>query len=122
MPITATKFRSLCLALPDATEAPHFDRAAFRTPQRIFATMAPDKKSANLMLSVDEQAAMTSASTAFAALDNAWGRKGVTMVTFADVDETHLQDALDWAHARAMVKTKSSRPKLKKAKRRAKSK
>lgn len=104
--VTAGKFRALCLGLADASEAPHFDRAAFRTPQRIFATLAADQKSANLMLSVDEQAAITSARpTAFAALDNAWGRKGATEVTLATVDEASLRDALAWAHARAMVKS-----------------
>lgn len=102
--ITAEKFRSLCLSLTDASAAPHFERVAFRTPQRIFATMAPDALSANLMLNLDEQAAITKASKAFAALDNAWGRKGATMVTFADVDESHVRDALAWAHARAMKK------------------
>ena len=94
----------MCLALSDASEAPHFDRAAFRTPQRIFATMAPDETSANLMLDVDQQKAITKASSAFAALDNGWGRKGATMVTFAGVDEATLRDALEWAHMRATVK------------------
>jgi hypothetical protein len=105
--ITAKKFRTMCLSLADASEAPHFDRAAFRTPQRIFATMAPDEKSANLMLDVDQQAAITKASNAFAALDNGWGRKGATQVVFATVDEPALRDALEWAHARAMVKAKA---------------
>lgn len=106
--ITAKKFRTMCLSLPDASEAPHFDRAAFRTPQRIFATMAPDEKSASLMLDVDQQNAITSASKAFEALDNGWGRKGATQVTFATVDEATLRDALEWAHARAMVKPKKA--------------
>lgn len=109
MSITGKKFRALCLALPDASEAPHFDRAAFRTPQRIFATMAADEKSANLMLDVDQQSAITAASAAFSALDNAWGRKGATQVVFAAVDETHVKDALGWAHARAMVKPRKKK-------------
>jgi hypothetical protein len=119
--ISAKKFRTMCLSLADASEAPHFDRAAFRTPQRIFATMAPDELSANLMLDVDQQAAITKASKAFAALDNGWGRKGATQVMFADVDEATLRDALEWAHARAMTKAKATRvtpAKKKKSKRR----
>ena len=114
--ITAKKFRTMCLALADASEAPHFDRAAFRTPQRIFATMAPDELSANLMLDVDQQAAITKASKAFEALDNGWGRKGATMVTFASVDESTLRDGIEWAHARAMT-TAKKKPTAKKKKR-----
>jgi hypothetical protein len=38
------------------TEAPHFDRTAFKV-NRIYATLAGDEKTANLMFAPDEQAA-----------------------------------------------------------------
>ena len=38
----ATQVRRAALALPDATEAPHFDCASFRVRGRIFATLPSD--------------------------------------------------------------------------------
>jgi hypothetical protein len=37
--MTAAAFRKLALSLPEATEAPHFERASFRVGKKIFATM-----------------------------------------------------------------------------------
>ena len=37
--MTAAAFRKLALSLPEATEAPHFQRASFRVGKKIFATM-----------------------------------------------------------------------------------
>ena len=37
--MTAAALRKLALALPEATEAPHFERASFRVGKKIFATM-----------------------------------------------------------------------------------
>jgi len=45
--------RRLALALPEATEEPHFDRASFRVKGKIFATAAPDGASLNIF--VDDQ-------------------------------------------------------------------
>lgn len=40
--MTAAQFRKLALSLPEATEAPHFDRASFRVGKKIFATLTAD--------------------------------------------------------------------------------
>lgn len=53
--VTAKKCRAMCLALEDASEAAHFDRAAFRTSQRIYATLAADEKSLNVKLTPEQQ-------------------------------------------------------------------
>ncbi len=37
--MTAAAFRKLALSLPEATEAPHFERTSFRVGKKIFATM-----------------------------------------------------------------------------------
>ena len=37
--MTAAAFRKLALSLPEASEAPHFERASFRVGKKIFATM-----------------------------------------------------------------------------------
>jgi hypothetical protein len=36
--VTLTQVRRIALALPEVTEAPHFDRTSFRVRGRIFAT------------------------------------------------------------------------------------
>jgi hypothetical protein len=40
--VTPKAFRALALALPEATEQPHFERASFRVGKKIFATMTED--------------------------------------------------------------------------------
>ena len=52
MPVNAQQIRQLALALPQATEAPHFDYASFRIGTKIFATMPPGE--AFLHVFVDE--------------------------------------------------------------------
>ena len=51
---TGKDLRRLALSLEGTTEAPHFDRAAFKVT-RIYATLAADGKTANLKLSPEEQ-------------------------------------------------------------------
>lgn len=103
--VTPQRFRALALALPDAAEAPHMDRAAFRTPQRIFATLAADGATANLKLSREQQELLTEARPeSFAPVAGGWGKQGWTTVQLAAVDESALEDALAGAHAIAAVK------------------
>ena len=105
--VTAKSFRALCLALPDASEAPHFDRAAFRTPQRIFATLAADGRTANLKLAPEQQELLAaSRPSMFAPVDNGFGPLGWTTVQLPTVDEGALRDALGWAHAIAATTKK----------------
>ena len=40
--MTGKQFRALALSLPEAHEAPHFERTSFRVGKKIFATMTPD--------------------------------------------------------------------------------
>lgn len=103
--VTAKKLRALCLKLDDTTEAPHFERAAFRTMQRIFATLAADERTANLKLAPEQQELLATARpAAYAPVDNAFGKQGWTTVQLAAVDEASLKDALTWAHAIASQK------------------
>lgn len=103
--VTRARFQTLALAFDDASTAPHMDRLAFRTPHRIYATLAADGASANLKLSLEQQELLVAARPeAFAPVPGGWGAQGWTTVTLANVDEGALKDALEGAHAMAAVK------------------
>jgi hypothetical protein len=107
MPLTATKVRKLALALPDATEAPHFDRSAFRTTRRIFVTMPADGASVNFMFDPEQQQFWCANEPyAFAPVPGGWGKMGCTTCVLSKVDEATFRSALNAAHARAMVPPK----------------
>jgi hypothetical protein len=98
---TAADLRTLALSLAGTTEAPHFDRTAFRV-KRIYATLAADGRTANLKLAPDEQELKCLVQpAAFAPVPNAWGRQGWTTVALAEVTPAELRAALElaWRHA-----------------------
>jgi hypothetical protein len=104
---TGTDLRRLALALDGVTEAPHFDRAAFKVA-RIFVTLAADGRSANFKFAPEEQEfACMMAPAAFTPVPNAWGLQGWTTATLANLSEAELQRALEiaWAHAVPRKKT-----------------
>jgi hypothetical protein len=99
---TAADLRRIALSLDGTTEAPHFDRRAFKVA-RIYATLAADGKTANFKFTPDEQALKCSvASDAFTAIPNAWGKQGWTSGTLTKLTEAELRNALEiaWRHAR----------------------
>jgi hypothetical protein len=100
---TARDLRRIALSLEGTTEAPHFDRAAFKV-RRIYATLAADGKSANLMLTPDEQALKCEvAPDAYSPIPNAWGARGATTAKLSALSAPELRDALitAWRHALA---------------------
>jgi hypothetical protein len=107
MSVAAKRARELALSLPQASEAPHFDRVAFRTPRKIFSTLSSDADDLNLMFNPDlrdffcEQAPAT-----FTPVPGGWGRMGATRCDLRKVDETMLMSALKAAHQLAAPKAK----------------
>jgi hypothetical protein len=96
--------RRLALALEGTTEAPHFDRSAFKVA-RIYVTMAADGRTANFKFTPDEQEfKCMMAPEAFAAVPNAWGQQGWTTATLSKLTAAELRDALQtaWRHGAAM--------------------
>jgi hypothetical protein len=106
------QFRKLALSLPDTAQAPHFDRTAFRTPRRIFATLGPDGRSVNLLLEPDQQTALVeSHPEAFQPIAGGWGRQGWTTMTLAEVSVAEAKSVVADAHALANVAPrKAARP------------
>jgi hypothetical protein len=98
---TAKDLRCMAMALEGTSEAPHFDRTAFKAA-RIYVTLAADGRSANFRFTPDEQEfKCMMAPEAFAALPNAWGRQGWTMATLSALSSAELESALEtaWRHA-----------------------
>jgi hypothetical protein len=101
---TARDLRRMALALDGTTEAPHFDRAAFKVA-RIYVTLAPDGKTANFKFTPDEQELKCMlAPEAFAAIPNAWGKQGWTTATLSKLSTADLKSALETAYAHAVAK------------------
>jgi hypothetical protein len=111
MAVTAKKAKALALALAEASERPHFDRIAIRTPRRTFATLAGDGADLNLMFDPVLQAHyLEMAPAAFAPVAGGWGRNGATRCDLKQVDEATLMSALAAAHARAMAPPPKRKP------------
>lgn len=107
--VTAARFKKLCLSLEGTTEVPHFDRLAYRT-RKMFATLPPDGRTANLLLVPDLQAAIVEAMPhAFHPVPGGWGRMGFTTVDLAKVDEADLVKVLQESHALASEPPKRKR-------------
>jgi hypothetical protein len=107
---SAAEFRRTALSLEGTTQAPHFDRTAFKVA-RIFATLAADGRTANLKFTPDEQELKCLvAADAFAPVPNAWGRQGWTTATLAKLSAPELKDALAMAWRHALPKAKGTTP------------
>jgi hypothetical protein len=101
--------RRLALALEGTTEAPHFDRAAFKVA-RIYVTLAADGLNANLKLSPDEQELKCLlAPAAFAPVPGGWGRQGWTTATLSELGAAELSDVLETAWRHALPKRRARR-------------
>ncbi|HLK88553.1 MAG TPA: MmcQ/YjbR family DNA-binding protein [Polyangia bacterium] len=112
MPVSAARARKLLLRFDDAREAPHFDRVAFRTPRRIFATLADDGRDVNFMFDpLDQESFCEMAPTMLAPVAGGWGRMGATRCDLRKVDEPTFLAASEAAHARASQPRPSRRAK-----------
>ena len=106
---TAEDLRRIALGLEGTTEAPHFDRTAFKVA-RIYVTLAADELTANFMFTPDEQALKClTAPDAFSAIPNGWGKRGATTAILAHLSAAELESALRIAWTRALPKPKARR-------------
>jgi hypothetical protein len=97
----AKTLRKLALSLDGTSEAPHFDRTAFKVA-RIYATLAADGRTANFKFAPDEQEfKCLTAPDAFSPVPNAWGRQGWTTARLSALSAAEIEDALRiaWRHA-----------------------
>jgi hypothetical protein len=108
---TANDLRRIALRLEGTTEAPHFDRAAFKVA-RIYVTLAADGRTANFKFTPEEQEfKCLLAPKAFAPVPNAWGKQGWTTAKLPTLSSADLKSALETAWAHAVSKKARGRPK-----------
>ena len=108
---TAAQFRRVARSLEGTTEAPHFDRTAFKVA-RTYATLAADGRTVNFKFAPDEQdLKCLVAPEAFAPVRNAWGRQGWTTATLAKLTVPELRNATEMAWRHALPKLSSIRRK-----------
>ena len=101
---TGNDLRRIASSLEGTTEAPHFDRTAFRA-KRIYVTLAADEKTANFMFTPEQQECKCMmAPEAFAPVPNAWGKRGATTAILSKLTYAELENALRTAWSRAASK------------------
>ena len=97
--ITPEVFRKMALALPDAEELPHFDKASFRIKKKIFATLDVKKNSASFKLSPEDQSVFSAIDkVAIYPVPNKWGQQGWTIVQLDNIAQDLLSDLLQTAY------------------------
>ena len=101
---TAAEFHHEALRLAGTIAAPHFDRTAYRVA-RIYASLAPDGRTANLKLMPDQQEIWCALlPDALRPLANTWGQQGWTEVRLALIGPHPLQDLMTVAWHLALPK------------------
>ena len=110
---SSSDLRRIALSLDGTSEAPHFERAAFKVA-RIYVTLAADGRTANFKFARDEQEmkCMT-APEAFSPIPNAWGRQGWTTAKLSALSVAEVRAALEIAWRHALPKKTSTRKKAK---------
>ena len=104
--MTPAKLRKYLISLPGVEEVPHFDRQAFRTTRKIFATLGADRR-VNLKIEPAEarDGLMESYPRAFHSLGG-WTRLGYVAVDLAEVDEELLRQLITDAYQAALPRPK----------------
>ena len=92
--MTGDEFCNLALSLDGTIEVTHFDRRAFKI-RRIFASIAPDELSANILITPEEQEHYARLRpNLFAPVPNKWGERGWTQLTLGVADRESVLPAL----------------------------
>jgi hypothetical protein len=118
MPVTGSRARTLALSLENASSYPHFDRIAFRTPRRTFATLALSGADLNFMFDLEQQRHFCElAPHAISPVPGGWGRLGATRCELRLIDAKTFALALKAAHARANapLPKRKKKPNIKRA-------
>jgi len=97
--MSASNFRRIALALPEAIEGAHHGHADFRVGKRVFATIGyPDKTWGMVKLTPEQQSILVDAEPdIFRPVPGGWGKSGSTNVRLNKADAKTLRSALSMA-------------------------
>jgi hypothetical protein len=98
--VTEAQFRKLALSFEGAVERSHMNHPDFRAGERgkIFATIGPDGSWGAVKLTPDQQSQFLGAAPdAFKPAAGAWGKGGMTIVTFKPAKIAAVRIALEQA-------------------------
>jgi hypothetical protein len=92
-------FRQIALSFADTAEIPHFEKQAFKSKKKIFATLIESKGTGVALLTPAEQ-------YVFCKLDeiniypvpNKWGLKGATTLNIKNISKKLLKEILETAY------------------------
>jgi hypothetical protein len=101
---TQATFTKIALGFEETDTKPHFDRLAFRVKLKIFATLHPTNKTANLKLSLENQYVFSKADPAIYPVSGGWGRMGWTTVEFTRISAKLLREILTSAYCQIAPK------------------
>ena len=98
--------RQMALALPEATEEPHFHLASFRIKKKIFSTLWEAEKKMMVKLSLIDQSVYCSIDkNIIYPIPGGWGKQGATFIELANVKKQILKEALEAAWKNTAPKT-----------------
>ncbi len=97
--MSASRFRRIALALPEAIEGAHQGHADFRVGKRVFASLGyPDKAWGMVKLTPEQQSMLVEAEPdIFRPVPGGWGKSGSTNVLLSKADAKTLRSALAMA-------------------------
>jgi len=106
--MTILEFRDLALSFPGTVENPHFDRIAYKIPdKKIFATLHEKSGTANLKFSEADQAVFcTYEGKVVYPVPNKWGQHGWTTIILEKFPKELMLDALDRAYRNGLISKK----------------
>src|SRR5262249_50987281 len=117
--MTPQAFRSLALALPEASEGSHMGHADFRIGKRVFATLGyPDASHGMVRLTPAQQAqAVRRTPTVFMPAAGKWGTGGATLVRLSAATAVRLRPLLKsaWSNVAPKSALARTRPPLSRA-------
>lgn len=104
-PTNATKkgdeewLRKLCLALPNTSEQPHFEKTSFRVGKKIFASFDVKNNKACFKLPATEQDIFSQAAGGFIyPIPNKWGQQGWTFAELDKADKRVVKQMIEVAY------------------------
>jgi hypothetical protein len=93
--ITGETFAKMALSFAGTEQVPHFERIGFKvTGKRMFATYLEKDNTANVFLSLEEQAVFCQMEEDIYPVPNKWGEKGATTMNLNTVAKNIVMEAL----------------------------